>query len=166
MAAGNATGVATAELIRAIILQESSCAARPQFLVGDGGESCGPMHMKPATANRFLAECGLDQVVTCGWLVDKANWNDAICLGAQYLNSLVDACGTNIQDLAAGYNGGPGACASSVSCSSDTSCSGNPVKKWECLYDDGAHQQCNIGYVTTRNYATQVNYCTLNPVNK
>ena len=161
MAAANAGGVASAELIKAIILQESSCGIA---LVGDGGQSCGPMHIKPETANRFLSACNISQPVTCGWLTQPENFNGAICLGAEYLRSLSQNCGTDVRDLAAGYNGGSGACNSSVNCNSDTNCAGNtPPSRWECLYDDNAHQQCNVGYQSARNYATRVLYCTQNP---
>ena len=160
MASAHAGGSVSAELIKAIILQESSCGVQ---LVGDGGNSCGPMHIQPATANKFLALCNVPAPVTCGWLVEKKNWDKAICLSTEYLRSLSSKCGSNIQDIAAGYNGGPSACSVSTDCGGDISCSGNPVKRWECLYDDIAHQQCNAGYNSTRNYAMQVNYCTTHP---
>ncbi len=160
LASKNATGNASGELLKAIILQESSCGLA---LVGDGGASCGPTHIQPATANKFLAECGLKSAVSCGWLTQKENWDKALCLSAHYINSLASACGSNIQDLAAGYNGGAGACSNSANCGSDSSCSGGSVKKWECLYDNNAHTECNAGYNSTRNYAMQVNYCTTNP---
>ena len=163
MASAHAGGVVSAELIKAIILQESSCVATESQLVGDGGSSCGPMHIQPATANKFLALCNVPAPVTCGWLVEKKNWDKAICLSAEYLRSLSSKCGSNIQDISAGYNGGPGVCSASTDCAGDLSCSGNPVKRWECLYDDIAHQQCNAGYNSTRNYAMSVNYCTTHP---
>jgi len=163
MASTHAGGAASPELIKAVILQESSCGI---YLTGDGGASGGPMHMKPSTANVYRSACGIPttQVITVGWLSQSANFDKAVCLGAEYLRAVsMTSCGTNVQDVAAGYNGGPGACAASVSCSSDTSCSGAAVKKWECLYDDSAHTQCNAGYNTTRNYATRVLYCKNNP---
>lgn len=160
MAAANAGGVATANLLKAIIMEESSCGVN---LVGDGGASCGPIQIQPATANKFLAACGLSVPVTCGWLTRPENFNSAICLASQYIQSLAAPCGTQIQNIAAGYNGGPGACSTSVSCAGETSCSGGAVRKWECLYDDAAHQQCNAGYNSAKNYATEVNYCTTHP---
>lgn len=160
MAAANAGGVATANLLKAIIMEESSCGIN---LVGDGGKSCGPIQIQPATANKFLAACGLSAPVTCGWLTRAENFNGAICLASQYIQSLAAPCGSQIQNIAAGYNGGPGACSASVSCGGETSCSGGGVKKWECLYDDAAHQQCNAGYNSAKNYATEVNYCTTHP---
>jgi|GEM_PF-4901670 len=139
-------------LIMAVILQESSCG---QQLVGDQGESCGPMHITVPTANRFRSRCGVSEVLTCGWLSAQANWDAAICMSAEYLNSLSGACGSPPENLYAGYNGGAGACASSANCSG--------LRRWECLYDDNAHQICNAGYFSLRNAAPRVNYCTINP---
>ena len=83
---------------------------------------------------------------------------------AKYLNAIAGtSCGSDVRNIAAGYNAGPGRCAPSASCAGDTSCSGATVKQWECLYDDAAHQVCNFGFIETRNYATRVLYCTQNP---
>ncbi len=157
-------GNASVALIKAIILQETSCIANPANAVGDGGASGGPMHIKPVTANKYLNKCGLTQQVDTAWLANKANWKDAICLSANYLDAISKtSCGTDVRNMAAAYNGGTGVCAASASCGGDTNCAGAAVQKWECLYDDGAHQQCNGGYSSTRNYAVNVLYCTNHP---
>lgn len=165
MAAANATGNASANLLKALIVQESSCAARPTDLVGFDGKSAGPIHLTPATANNFKGPCSVSENITLGWLADKANWNKSICIAAQYINSLTSKCGTNVRNLAAGYNAGPGRCDNSASCGSDTSCDASytKVRQWECLYDDSAHQVCNGGLISTRKYADNVLYCTNNP---
>jgi type IV secretory pathway VirB2 component (pilin) len=165
MATANATGNATANLLKALIVQESSCIARPTDAIGFDGKSAGPIHLTPATANNFKGPCGVTENISLGWLAEKANWNKSICIAAQYINSMVGACGTNVRNLAAGYNAGPGRCADSASCSGDTSCdAGHPrVRQWECLYDDSAHKVCNGGLISTRKYADNVLYCTNNP---
>jgi soluble lytic murein transglycosylase-like protein len=145
----------SAELLMAIAMQESNCGVN---LVGDGGSSCGPMQMQLNVANMYRQKCGMDVniPIQCGWLQDKANWDKAMCLAAEYLKDLATPCGSATENVAAGYNGGPsGACGPSANCPG--------LKRWECLYDDNAHQICNNGYNVTRNYATQVLYCTQNP---
>ena len=161
MAANHAGGAVSANLLKALVIQESSCGLHVN---GDGGKSCGPLQINPGTANHYLSACGLTQPVTCGWLSDQANWDKAICLSAEYLRAIsMTSCGTDVRNIAAGYNGGTGVCSPSTSCGSDVSCDGTTVRKWECLYDDPAHTMCNQGYNTTRNYATRVLYCTQNP---
>ncbi len=153
--------------MKALIVQESSCVARITDAVGFDGLSGGPTHLIPSTASKFKSQCSVpdNTTITVGWLADKANWEKDVCLSAEYIKTLTSsACGSDIRNVAAGYNGGSGACAPSGSCSGDTNCAGNkPPMKWECVYDDNAHQQCNAGYNTTRNYATKVLYCTKNP---
>jgi soluble lytic murein transglycosylase-like protein len=116
------------------------------------------MQMQLNVANMYRQKCGMDVniPIQCGWLQDKANWDKAMCLAAEYLKDLATPCGSATENVAAGYNGGPsGACGPSANCPG--------LKRWECLYDDNAHQICNNGYNVTRNYATQVLYCTQNP---
>ena len=163
-AAATIGGGASAALIKAIIMNESSCGIN---VVGDGGASCGPMQVSVTNANKYRAKCGITTTMTCGWLAAEANWPKAICLGAAYLDAVSKSvCGTSVRNIAAGYNGGFGACAASADCASDTSCSGAAVQRWECLYEDSAHTVCNGGaksYISTRNYATHALYCTNNP---
>ncbi len=149
-------------ILKSMLMQESSCGIQ---LSGDGGEACGPIHIQPETANKFRTACGVPakDIISCGWLSAPANWEKAICLSAEFIKSLKAPCGTSIRSLAAGYNGGAGACANSSNCGTDTSCAGGSVKRWECLYDDNAHKICNVGYVVTRNYATNVLYCSQHP---
>jgi hypothetical protein len=164
---GGRTGVANgAALIKAIIIQESSCGQNLYGPVTQYGQACGPTQFLTTTANKFRTKCGISEstLITCGWLADKANWDKAVCMTAEYINTISkSSCGTEIRNIAAGYNAGPGRCSSSANCAGDTSCSGESVKQWECLYDDNAHSQCNTGFIETRNYATQVLHCTQNP---
>ena len=84
--------------------------------------------------------------------------------------------GGQVRDLAAGYNGGAGcdaknnkdnALAKSVSCSQtdtaqpkyDLDCNGRATLRYECLWDDLAHTQCNAGFAETRDYAAKFNAC-------
>ena len=105
----------------------------------------------------------MTDVISVAWLANEANWEKSICIASKYVQSLATPCGTSIRNIAAGYNGGSGVCSASVSCSGDTNCAGVSVQKWECLYDDSAHKQCNSGYANTRKYAGNVLYCTNNP---
>jgi hypothetical protein len=174
MAQSYAGGAASEAMLMAMIVQESSCIARASDAVGYDGKSGGPTHLTPATANKYKSACGLpdDLNITIGWLADKANWDKDVCLSAEYFRALAQpsACGAEIRNIAAGYNGGQGVCQNSSACSGETNCAGRPVQKWECLYDDSAHQSCNggndllAGYNNARNYAMQVSYCTANYV--
>lgn len=164
---GGRTGVANgAALIKAIIIQESSCGQNLFGPVTQYGQACGPTQFLTTTANKFRTRCGLSEntMLTCGWLADKANWDKAVCLTAEYIRTISQSsCGSEIRNIAAGYNAGPGRCSNSANCAGDQSCAGGSVRQWECLYDDNAHSVCNAGFVETRNYATQVLYCTQNP---
>jgi soluble lytic murein transglycosylase-like protein len=155
----------SANLIKAIIVQESSCGNQVVGPMTKNGQACGPIQILPSTANNFKGPCGITENVTCGWLSNKQNWDQAVCLGAQYLKSLAGPCGNDVRNIAAGYNAGPGRCAAAANCGSDTSCdpTHTQVRQWECLYDDNAHTTCNAGLNETRNYATRVLYCTNNP---
>ncbi len=162
-----ASGVATANFLKALILQESSCVARPSDVVGFDGLSAGPIHLTPATANKFKnsGSCGVTDTITLGWLAEEKNWPKSICIAAEYVKSLTGSCGNDVRNLAAGYNAGAGRCQDSASCGSDTSCDAGhtQVRQWECLYDDNAHKVCNSGLIGTRKYATNVLYCTNHP---
>jgi hypothetical protein len=164
MASRYAGGAVSAELIKAIIIQESSCGQSLTGIVTSSGVACGPTQFLPATANKFSTRCGGPPTVTCGWLSNKANWDKAVCMTAEYLRTIAaSSCGTQVRNMAAGYNAGPGRCTPSSNCAGSRSCSNEPIKQWECLYDDNAHTQCNGGFIETRNYATSVLYCTQNP---
>jgi hypothetical protein len=150
-------GVASANLLKAIMFVESSCDIK-----ANNGVSFGLMQLKPATANQYTTKCEVNQSITSVWLMNPANASKSICLAAEYIRATAQTC-PGSRDLIAAYNGGAGACANSVNCSKDTSCAGGPVKKWECLYDDDAHTVCNTGYDETRGYVRKVSYCATNP---
>jgi type IV secretory pathway VirB2 component (pilin) len=159
-AASKFGGSVSAGLVKAIIFNESSCGKN---VIGDSGRSCGPMQTQMTTVNKYRDKCGIKDPVTCGWLADKANWEGAICLGAAYLDAVSkSSCGSEVRNIAAGYNGGIGVCGASTSCT-EKNCAGGTTQKWECLYDDSAHKQCNTGYTSTRNYATHAVYCASHP---
>jgi hypothetical protein len=83
----------------------------------------------------------------------------------------------NLRHLAAGYNGGygrDGACGKSNSCHSgwwpfETDCGicnykGDvsmkmKTRRWECLWENEDHTDCNEGYNETRKYVAGVMYC-------
>ena len=161
MATTYASGAVSAAMIKAVIMQASSCGIQ---LSGGGGTLCGPMQVKVSTANMYKSACGVTDTITCGWLSNKANWDKSVCLGVEALKAVAaSSCGSDPRNIIAGYNAGIGACGASADCSADTSCSGTTVQKWECLYDDSAHTECNTGYSSTRNYVTRALYCTAHP---
>lgn len=150
------SGINTKALVAAIMFNESSC----NISSVSGSGACGLMQMLPSTANIFKNICGVTENITCQWLTDPANASASICIGAQYLQSIAQGtCGSEVRNIAAGYNGGEQACQSSASCSGETGCDGSPVKKWECLYDDTQHTVCNTGFEETRQYAPKVLAC-------
>jgi len=141
------------------------------------------MQMTPPIPQIYASRCGVSSSdVNRAWLTNPANAEKSICISVQWINALaVSQCGPSIRNLYAGYNGGQnGACAPSVSCAGEKSCSNEPMKRWECLYDDVAHTQCNggngadacllptkpgqkCGYNQTRLGATKIQYCVVNP---
>jgi hypothetical protein len=164
IASTTANGAASVNLLKAIIIQESSCGQNLYGPATKYGQACGPTQLLVSTANTYRSSCGVTEPVTCGWLANEANWSKAVCITAKYLNVIAGStCGSDVRNIAAGYNAGPGRCSPSTSCGGDTSCSGYSVRQWECLYDDTKHQVCNGGFIETRNYATKVLYCTNNP---
>lgn len=177
MASKYASGSVSAELIKAIIMEESSCGLNlvgqqlNDARTGDKKEiACGPTQIKPSTTQKYIDECGAPSgmIMTCGYLVAPENWEKAVCFTAKYLADIAASqCGSDIRNIAAGYKGGiQGACGQSANCSG-SGC-GGAYMRWECLYDDNAHTQCNggegrTGYSETRNYATEVLYCAEHP---
>ena len=160
------SGLNSSALIKSFIVNESSCNINAVNSIKDPAtgvvrESCGPMQMQVATANTLKPACGITASITCGWLRDPVNLEGIVCLGAQYIKSIAGGtCGTKIQNIAAGYNGGVGACGASNDCKNDKSCDGGTVKRWECLYDSQpAPLHCNTGYDETRAYAPKVLAC-------
>ena len=164
------SGLNATALIRSFMFNESSCKVDSvnsirDPVTGQVRESCGPMQMQTSTANNpaFKMACGLTAGITCNWLRDSANIDGIVCLGAQYIKSIAGGtCGSEVRNIAAGYNGGVGACAASRDCAGEKSCSNETVRKWECLYDNPQHTVCNTGiksYDETRAYAPKVQAC-------
>ena len=160
------SGINTVKLVKAIMANESAGNSS----AASGADSFGLMQLKVSTANQFKSGCVSGEMnITQGWLLDGNNAKENICIAINYLKSLVGSCGTSTRDIAAGYNGGTGACEASVSCASCSACGTAPTKKWECLWDgaDGEHKDCNAereitkgsSYKETRVYAPKVEYC-------
>jgi len=153
-----AGGAASANLLKAIMMKESTCDASAESQAG----SYGLMQLQPLTANMYKQNCGVTEDITGIWL--KSHPEESICIAAAYIRGLdQSACGGSVRTLAAGYNGGGGACDPSQVCVGETSCDGGSVQRWECLYDDKEPSVCNTGYAETRDYATKVLYCYSNP---
>lgn len=162
------------KLVQAIMLNESACRIHPP---PSGAGAYGLMQLKPDTAARFRETCkvytpdksgnppkdasGKIQYdsIDAGWLQSDVNVEKIICIGSEYLKSLVGACGSDARGLAAGYNGGPGACEPSRDCAKMSSCSGGTMRRWECLWDNTSHTVANRGFLETRNYAPKVAAC-------
>ena len=155
-----AGGVASANLLKAVMIKESACN-----ISADSGHAYGLMQLVPSTANIYKSRCNVTENITATWLKTPANATASICIASEFIRALSStSCGSTTRNLAAGYNGGSGACANSVSCAgTEKSCDGLAIKKWECLYDNPQHNACNTGYYETRDYATKVLYCYNNP---
>jgi len=163
-----------AKILEAIMLNESSCLINPR---PSGAGAYGIMQMKPATAATFRENCDLyekkpdgsyeldkdgnkiPENIDAAWLQSELNLEKIICAASAFVDTLKAACGSNPLNIAAGYNGGPGACAPSVSCASLPSCVGGAMRRWECTWDNIAHTNPNRGYVETRKYAPKVAAC-------
>ena len=156
-------GAATPSLLKAIMFTESSCNPKA---FNAGGSSYGLMELQVATAVKNYQGCVANSsVINSTWLTTPANSDAVICIAANYIRSLVSACGTNVGDLAANYNGN-NACVTSQDCTGSI-CGDSPPKAWQCLYDDTAHTQCNANRATgsfleTRKYVPNILYCVNN----
>lgn len=154
-----AGGAATISLLKSIMFRESSCNPR-----ASSGSSFGLMQLQPSTANMFAKRCGVNERITTSWLTNPANADASVCISANYIRSIASGtCGSSVRNIAAGYNGGTGVCKPSTDCAGEIGCSGQPVQRWECLYDNTQHTICNTGYDQSRDYAGWVSYCNDNP---
>lgn len=160
------SGIDTVALVKAIMSQESGGRVN---ITSYDGSSHGIMQIQVATANANKQGCTTDNI-TADWLKTEKNVQASICIAINYVkNSLVQDCGTDIKDIAAGYNGGgagKGACGLSTSCKSCSVCGTDATRRWECPWDgsDGEHKICNVdrsdtGFSQTRKYAPSVSYC-------
>lgn len=166
--AGDVCGaVITTKLVKAIMSQESG--GNPK---ASSGVAFGLMQLTIATANQFKVGC-TDDTITSAWLLDEKNAKAQICIAIKAMRATVGACGCSVRTIAAGYNGGAGsrgACATSANCGQGAGkckvCEGQqgPTMKWECLWDDDAHQMCNAdragtSFSETRKYVPKVMFC-------
>jgi hypothetical protein len=170
------SGIDVVKLLKAIIANESD--GNIDAVAADG-QSVGLFQMTNETASIFRASCGVSSSVTINnaWMTNPANVDEQACMATEYLRSLVGMCGDSIRQLAAGYNGGVGACDVSRNCGplSEQRCSmcqgqTEETRRWECLWDDDSHTICNIdrscpggargcNFSHTRIYAPRVEYC-------
>ncbi len=146
-----------AKLLEAIMFNESSCLIKPR---PSGAGSFGLMQIQPATANANKTGCNVTGDITSSWLQSEQNVAEIICIANNYVNALKRSCGSDPLGIAAGYNGGQGACLTSRDCSGISSCvDGKTMRRWECPWDDAAHKIANTGYRETRRYAPKVAAC-------
>jgi hypothetical protein len=172
---GGIPGVSTAALIKGIMANESGLNPNAQSPDNPGvGPACGLMQFIVPTARQYARYCKTDDhgnpinpaAVSCQWL--KSNPNTSICMAGFYLQALSKSAPCNqpkveVRNLAAGYNSGSG-CKISAACSGETGCDGSPVKNWECVWNDKAHNSCNEAYTWkgTRDYSPSVFACYVN----
>ena len=172
---GNKTicgGIDTVKLLKTIIANESDGVIN---IPSKDGQSAGPFQLKADTAKQFSQGCGVgsNEVIDFNWLRRADTVSKQACIAAQFIKSFVGSCGCDVRQLAAGYNGGPTACAASNACGQQAAANGGqcsacnqarPTRKWECLWEDTQHNSCNKarpggGYSHTRIYAPRVEYC-------
>jgi len=175
--AGNKTicsGVDTVKLLKAIIANESDGRVD---IVSSDGLSAGPFQLTVETANNYKSACGVSETIDFNWLKRRDTVSKQACIAAEFIKTLVGACGCDVRQLAAGYNGGgkgKGACDVSTNCGPAAAGQGGecsicpnqtrPTKRWECLWDNNDHTVCNIdrkegSFAPTRKYAPRVEYC-------
>ncbi len=162
--ANQAIGAAPSNVLEAIMFHESTCDIKAEHNDGPGrGTTYGLMQLNPDTAKIFTKEClkpeSVGDAINGGWLMDERHAEETICMGARYINSLAGVCGTDPRNLAAGYNGGPKACAISRDCADTLSCTGQPMRAWECPWNNKAHTIENTGYNVTRQYGAYMSVC-------
>ncbi|MBX4189915.1 transglycosylase SLT domain-containing protein, partial [Candidatus Parcubacteria bacterium] len=150
----------SADLVKAVMVKESNCKVN-----ASSGVAFGLMQFKPSTANLYRQYCNISQPVDAAWLTNPSNASLSICLGAKFLSALSEGtCGPKVQNIAAGYNAGPGNCKESTDCKGQKSCTdGGPTRKWECLYDNPQNTVCNSRLNQAKDYEIKVNYCYKNP---
>ena len=173
--AGNKTicsGINTVKMLKTIVANESD--GRIDIGSADG-QSAGPFQLTPETAKRHSAGCGVgsNEIINFSWLRRADTVSKQACIAAQFIQSFVGTCGCDVRQIAAGYNGGPTACAASNACGLQAAANGGqcsacnvsrPTRKWECLWEDTQHNTCNKsrpggGYSHTRIYAPRVEFC-------
>jgi hypothetical protein len=175
--AGNKTicsGVDTVKLLKAIIANESDGRVD---IVSSDGLSAGPFQLTVETANNYKSACGVSETIDFNWLKRRDTVSKQACIAAEFIKTLVGACGCDVRQLAAGYNGGgkgKGACDVSTNCGPAAAGQGGecsicpnqtrPTKRWECLWDNNDHTVCNLdrkegSFAPTRKYAPRVEYC-------
>jgi len=174
------SGVNTVTLLKAIVANESN----GEIDIGSSdGLSSGPFQLTPNTGRLYAGACGVSTTNLktdsdwFKWLRSSNTVEKQACMAAKFLKSLAEGvCGCDVRQLAAGYNGGgagKGACNTSTNCGPSAAADGGecsvcagqdrPTKRWECLWDDNTHTQCNIGrvgnFAYTRQYAPKVEFC-------
>ena len=153
------------KFLKSIMINESSCDINASSKAG----AYGLFQMVETTANdKYLkSKCDIkeDVEIDATWLKNPANVEKNACLAGAFIKVLKDGgCGSDWQNIAAGYNGGGTACDKSADCTSsvDKSClpaNADGTKRWECPYENPSHTIWNKGYTESRNYSRKVIYC-------
>jgi hypothetical protein len=121
--------------------------------------ACGMMQFIPDSARLYASRCD----ASVGSPFDSwANGNPSIqiCMAAAHLyDNYTGACGSQIRNIAAGYNAGPGNCQKNTNSGCGvSSCDGtSPLRKWECSCNRSASN-----YKQTTDYARFVSGCYYN----
>jgi len=167
-------GIDTVKLLKSIAANESSGRCS---IIAEDGESAGFFQLKPDVATLYKSQCGVTETIDFAWLNRCDTIEEQACIAATYLrNSIAGPCGCDARQLAAGYNGGAGACSVSANCGPSAASDGGrcdvcggqgrETRRWECLWDNNSHNICNAdrptSYAFTRRYAPRVEYCYAN----
>lgn len=158
---GNIPGVANSHaFIEAIMTQESGGDPNAESPTG----AAGLMQFTTGAANTYGPQCSSSYNSSRQWRKD--NPMEQICMSIKYFQSIAAGqCGkprVEVRNLAAGYNRGPGYCRPAdgtyTSCTGN-GCDGTPIKSWECLWTDAAHNSCNKYVEEGQKYAQFVFGC-------
>jgi hypothetical protein len=149
-------------LLKAVASAERGCTAVGVCSRDKNGNivACGMMQFIRSTAQLYAASrCGANVGIPFdAW----ANGTPSIqvCMAAAHLyDNYKNQCGSQIRNIAAGYNAGPGNCERNTNpgCSV-SSCDGtSPLRKWECSCNRSA-----ANYKQTTDYARFVSGCYYN----
>jgi hypothetical protein len=135
-------------LLEAVTAIESSCNQQPNRT--NGGQDCGAMQTRaaspPCNTTCDELEKSPEAAITCGAKYLKNNYKNNRTPNTNNPDE------QKIHDYYAGYNGGPGALATSSSCTGMTNSYGNNYEKWDCPKDCGGYCVVPARTATVLNY--------------
>ncbi len=145
------SGLDMKTLVKAIATVERGCTKTGAT---SGAGAAGMMQFIQGSAKLFAPKCGAQVGSWPSW----ANDNPAIqvCMAAFHLKENEKNCGTQVRNIAAGYNAGPGRCSRDANAGCKvSSCDGtSPLRDWEC--------KCGWYAQETADYGPNVSGCYYN----